>query len=165
MSRRNRKRRPRQARPLLLDAAGVRARLRPLFTAGTHWFLLRPVGVLDSVFVLGRLGPHLGAGDFLGMVPLAGRLLVLVVLATRKDRTKAGEVLAGLGFDAGEAARLEEEMAAGKDVLCLCEDPDLAGEVLSVLQSILGEEARVCNEGRATCPPRVNASAGRRRHP
>jgi hypothetical protein len=109
--------------PQLLDGNGLAGLIGPLYRNKAHWIIIRPVPPLDAVLRFARIGARLGAGTALCLLPVPVVGLTAVVLALPKSETKPRQLLQGIGFgDGDELARLEEEMAAGRDIVCLASE-------------------------------------------
>jgi hypothetical protein len=114
------------------------AALAPLFQRRSHWFIAVPLPHPLAVLRFAATGPLIHAGDRLALLPVPGIGMTVIVMALAKASARPRELLGAMGFPAGlDADRLEEEMAAGKDCVCLADDENLALAVAEALRPVL----------------------------
>jgi hypothetical protein len=111
--------------------------LRPWYAARSHWFILAPTPLPAAPLAFALMAPLFGDGEALYVVPMAAGPFALFVIAWRKDRSRPRPILNALGHEGLSLDRLEEQMAAGKDVLLLSEDPDLVCEAVRLVRPVL----------------------------
>jgi hypothetical protein len=125
-------------RPQLVDGADLASLIGPLYRDKQHWIILHPLPHFDAVLKFACIGMHLRAGAALCLLPVPAIGQTAVVLAIPKSETKPRTVLEGMGFGAGnELDRLEEEMAAGRDVVCLTRSQAVACAIANELRPFL----------------------------
>jgi hypothetical protein len=125
-------------RPCVATEAQLAARLGPLFRAKSHWFVARALRPWLAAGAFVAVAQHLPAGGELALWPLPGLGVACVLIALPKDRVSARQVLDGLGSAGGlEANRLEEELAAGRDLLTLSATTEVALAAAHELEALL----------------------------
>jgi hypothetical protein len=125
------------ADPMQADEAEIAAVFRPIYKARSHWIVCRPLPPPDAVRVFLALGLRTTPDEPLALLPLPLSGLTLVVLAVPRSKTRPRHLLDALGFTGGlDVDRLEEELAAGKDLICLTDVPALAGAIAATLQRV-----------------------------
>jgi hypothetical protein len=118
----------------LLPPAPNLASFIPLVRAGSHWVIAAPFSPLEALVRLDQVEDCLGPGDRAGLLPVPGTGMTAVVVALDKATVGARDVLTTLGFrDPFELNRLEEQLAAGHDLLALAADKALAEAALDAV--------------------------------
>jgi hypothetical protein len=123
--------------PRLLDPTDAEAMLRESIQARSHWIIVAPHDLLTATVAFARISPHVGEDGMLCMMPLPTVGMVALVMVIPKSDAEPRSLLSHLGFEGDQADRLEEEMAAGQDIMLLTRCAAIVRTIADTLNGIL----------------------------